>query len=122
MEQTELLVNPGTAPFSRIKYLQRFGKDAQVQEFVNGLFLAAVESKYQGDWDLVSDFLERWDDSAIALQFQGRRITDAGPAPWTRLRKPLSKCTVALVTTGGPFRQRPEALRAGRPNPQRDTS
>ena len=103
MELKDVLANPGTAAFSRIKYLQRFGNDDQVREFVNGLFLAAVESKYQGNWDQVSEFLERWEDIAVALQFQGMRIPDAGPVPWTRLSKPLSECKFALVTTGGLF-------------------
>lgn len=103
MELKELLNNPGTAAFSRIKYLQRLGYEDQIQEFLTGLFLAAVEGKYQDDWGPVSDFLERWEDTAIGLQFQSMRMPDAGPVPWARLEKPLDQCTVALVTTGGLF-------------------
>lgn len=103
LELKELLNNPGSAAFSRIKYLQRFGYEDQIAEFINGLFLAAVEAKYQGDWDLVNDFLERWEELAIGLQFQTMRMPESGGTPWATLTKPLDQCKVALVTTGGVF-------------------
>jgi D-proline reductase (dithiol) PrdB len=103
MELKELLANPGTAAFSRIKYLNRFGDDDQIKEFCNGLFLAAVECKYQGNWDLLNDFLERWEDTAIGFQFRTLKLPDAGEVPWARLTKPLDESRVALVTTGGVY-------------------
>ncbi len=101
MDPKELLNNPGTAAFSRIKYLQRFGYTDQVTEFINGLFLAAVESKYKGDWDDLTYFLEGWENIAVGLQFQGMVMPELGPIPWAEFRKPLEQSTVALVTTGG---------------------
>ena len=43
----ELLDNPGTAAFSRIKYLRRLGTEDQIKEFLSGLFLAAFEGKHR---------------------------------------------------------------------------
>ena len=103
MELKELLANPGTAPFSRIKYLKRFGYDDQITEFVNGLFLAVVEGRYSGDWDRVAEFLEQWEEVAIGLQFRTMRMPAPGPIPWSRLTKPLHRSRIALVTTGGVF-------------------
>ena len=99
----DLLENPGTAAFSRVKYLQRFGDDGQIEEFVNGLFLEAVEGRYRGQWDQLDEFLERWDEIGIGLQFQGLAVSEADEIPWARLTKPLSESTLALVTTGGLF-------------------
>ena len=98
----ELLSNPATAAFSRIKYLQRLGTEEQVREFFNGLFVAAFESKYRGDWDLLNGYLKRWEDVAIGGQFRTMAMPD-GDIPWAILRKPLDQARVALVTTGGVY-------------------
>ena len=74
----ELLDNPGTAAFSRIKYLQRYAYDDQVKEFINALFLVTAESRYQGDWQQLIDFLDHWDEVATDLQFQSMRMPEAG--------------------------------------------
>ena len=103
MKLKELLENPGTAAYSRIKYLRSLGYPDQVKEFISGLFQAAVESKYQGNWEILNEFLERWEDLAIGLQFQSMRRVDTGSIPWAELKKPLDQCTIALVTTGGVF-------------------
>ena len=103
MELKELLENPGTAAFSRIKYLQRFGSDEQIAEFVNALFRTSVEAKYSDGWSAVRELLERWDETAIGLQFQSMQMPEVGPIPWATLAKPLDRCKVALVTTGGVF-------------------
>ena len=103
LELKELLDNPSSAAFSRLKYLPRLGYDDQIAEFVNGLFLAAAEAKYEGDWDKLSDFLDRWEEIAIGLQFAGMRMPDVDGVPWAPLSKPLDQARVALVTTGGVF-------------------
>ena len=103
MELKELLNNPGTAAFSRIKYLRRFGYDDQIEEFINGLFLAAVSGKHQGEWDALVEFIEQWEEVAIGLQFRSMRMPETGDTPWATLRKPLHRSTIALVTTGGLF-------------------
>lgn len=40
---------------------------------------------------------------SIAAYYQTLRVERADPIPWTPLRKPLSECRVALVTTAGIF-------------------
>ena len=103
MELKELLNNPGTAAFSRIKYLQRYGSEEQIVRFINDLFLKAAEGKYKEDWAELSTFLEQWEDTAIGLQFQGMSFPDTPGIPWTPLAKPLDRCRIALVTTGGVY-------------------
>ena len=39
-----------------------------------------------------------------------QQLDDYGPPPWTSLAKPLSDCTVALVTTAGVHRQDDESF------------
>jgi D-proline reductase (dithiol) PrdB len=96
----ELLDNPRTAAFSRIKYLQRLGTEEQHKEFLNGLFLAAFEGKYTGDWEALISLLERWEDVAIDGQFRSMAMPE-GDIPWAALGKPLDRAKIALVTTGG---------------------
>lgn len=56
--------------------------------------------------------LHRWKTRFFTLLFsrfpalttrwlKRQQLDDYGPPPWTALRKPLSTCTVALVTTAG---------------------
>ncbi|MCI0822796.1 MAG: hypothetical protein J4N34_05135 [Chloroflexi bacterium] len=103
LELKDLLNNPGTAAFSRLKFLPRFATDEQMTEFINGLFQAAANARYEGNWEILDDFMERWDDIGIGLQYQTLRIPDVGPVPWAALHKPLAQSKVALVTTGGVF-------------------
>ncbi|HEV8718598.1 MAG TPA: glycine/sarcosine/betaine reductase selenoprotein B family protein [Candidatus Binatia bacterium] len=60
--------------------------------------------------------LHRWQNRLFALLFsrfpglttrwlKRQRLHDYGPPPWAALPKPLSACTVALVTTAGVHRQ-----------------
>ena len=98
----ELLDNPGTAAFSRIKYLRRLGTEEQIKEFLSGLFLAAFEGKYRGDWDALIAHLERWEDVAIDGQFRTMTMPE-GDIPWATLGKPLNRAKIALVTTGGVY-------------------
>jgi hypothetical protein len=44
LELKELLDNPGTVAFSRLKYLQRFASDEQIAEFLNGLSQSAANA------------------------------------------------------------------------------
>lgn len=103
MELKDLLNNPASAAFSRIKYLQKYGADEEVARFLNHLFLKAVEAKYRGDWDEFTRFLEEWEDKALQYQFKTVAIPSVGPIPWATLSKPLSQCKFALVTTGGVY-------------------
>ena len=99
----DLLRNPGTVPFSRLKYLQRFASDEQVAEFIGGLFTESAEARYSGDWERLNDFLDRWEQTATEMQFQTLKIPDLEGVPWAALSRPLSQTNFALVTTGGVF-------------------
>lgn len=100
MDVKELLENPRTAGFSRIKYLQSYGTEEQAAEFLNALFLGAFNAKYTGDWDAFIEFMEGWEDVALTGQFNSMEMPE-GDIPWATLSKPLSSARVALVTTGG---------------------
>ncbi len=56
MDVKELLENPRTAAFSKIKYLQSRGSVEQMAEFLNALFLEAFGAKYSGDCDAFIEF------------------------------------------------------------------
>ena len=99
----DLLANPNTAPYSRIKYLLRFGSDDQIADFLKGLFEKAVEGKNSGDWDSLSDYLDEWDEVGIGLQFDALPIPDQGAIPWAPVTKSLNESKIALVTTGGVY-------------------
>ena len=103
MELKDVLNNPGTAAYSRVKYIPRFASEEKMVEFINGLFQKAVEAKYKGDWEELSEFLDQWEDFAIELQFSGMKIPELEGMPWATLKKPLSQCRIALITTGGVF-------------------
>ena len=79
------------------------GSDEQIKEFVNELFLAAAQAKYDDDWDPVVELLDRWEDEAIQLQFDTMDMPAAEDVPWATLDKPLSESKFALVTTGGVY-------------------
>ena len=100
MDVKELLENPRTAAFSRIKYLQRRGSEDEMAEFLNALFLEAFKAKYSGDLDAFIEWMEGWEDVALTGQFNTMESPDV-EIPWATLSIPLSSAKVALVTTGG---------------------
>jgi D-proline reductase (dithiol) PrdB len=108
----ELLENPRTAGFSRIKYLQSFGTEEQMAEFLNALFLEAFNAKHSGDWDAFIAFMEGWEDVALTGQFNSMEMPE-GDIPWATLSKPLSSAKVALVTTGGLYVEGQEPFERG---------
>jgi len=52
----ELLENPRTAGFSRIKYLQSRVSEEQMAEFLNALFPEAFKARHNGDYDTFIEF------------------------------------------------------------------
>ena len=108
----ELLENPRTAGFSRIKYLQSYGTEEQAAEFLNSLFLEAFNAKYTGDWDAFIEFMEGWEDVALTGQFNSMAMPE-GDIPWATLSKPLSSAKVALVTTDGLYVEGQEPFERG---------
>jgi len=100
MEIKELLNNPNTAPFSRIKYVRELSEEEIVQ-FLNGLFLQTVESKDSGDWEALSSYLEQWEAKLMLPRAQRYIAKPYESIPWASLRKPIGESRVALLTTGG---------------------
>ena len=97
IEKLDLIKNPETAAFSKLKYLKRVSED-EVTEFFNCLFHLNVEARESGDWSLVDQFLEEQGDEiaarvAVPMSF--------GDTPWTPFKKRLSESKVAVMTTGG---------------------
>ena len=112
MDLKELLENPRTAGFSRIKYLQSYGTEEQAAEFLNALFLEAFNAKYTGDWDSFVEFMEGWEDVALTGQFNSMTMPE-GDVPLATLSMDLSSAKMALVTTGGLYVEGQEPFKRG---------
>jgi D-proline reductase (dithiol) PrdB len=97
VEVKELLANPETIPFSRLKYLAR-NSEEDVVKFFNELFNLAAVAKDEGDWSPVEEFLDRWED-LLVLRLEPPLRFDK--APWVPFTKPLSEARIAVLTTGG---------------------
>ena len=98
----DLIKNPGTTPFSKIKYL-RLATEEQVVEFMNGLFNLAAEAKDSGQWEALSQYLEEWEQRLVQMLAGNFKQPESESIPWATLTKPLSQCRVALITTGGVY-------------------
>jgi hypothetical protein len=99
IEKMDLINNPETAPFSKLKYLSRL-PDEEVAEFFNQLFLLNVAARDTGDWSPVDRYLEERGDQ-IAAQVAVPMHFDA--APWAPFKKRLSESKIAVMTTGGVY-------------------
>ena len=99
IEKMDLINNPETAPFSKLKYLRRL-PDEEVAEFFNQLFLLNVAARDTGDWSPVDRYLEERGDK-IAAQVAVPMHFDA--APWAPFKKRLSESKIAVMTTGGVY-------------------
>jgi len=97
IEKMDLIKNPETTPFSRLKYLSR-RSDEEVTEFFNRLFHVNAEAKETGDWSSVDRFLEEQENWLAALLTLPLAFDEA---PWTPFKKRLSESKVAVLTTGG---------------------
>ena len=125
MDEQELLKailkNPESADFSKLKYLNRpTTSDEDKVAFLNGLFNTAVEAKYGGDWAPLDRLLEEWEDRLVAAMASRSATQVTGEAAWTQPRKPASRSTFALLTTGGFYEPGQEAYDIG--NPEGDCS
>ena len=95
----DLIQNPETTPFSKLKYLKRRTED-EVTQFFNRLFLLSVTGKETGDWSILDKFLEE----------EGDRISSqvAPPigfdyTPWAPFKNRLSESKIAILSTGGVY-------------------
>ena len=93
----DLVKNPETTPFNRLKYLVR-QSDEDVARFMNQLFNLAALAKEENDWGPVEQFLNRWEDILtdrldLPIAFDS--------APWAPFNKSLADARIAVMTTGG---------------------
>ena len=93
----DLVKNPETTPFNRLKYLVR-QSDEDVTRFMNQLFNLAAQAKEENDWGPVEQFLNRWEDILtdrldLPIAFDS--------APWAPFTKSLAQARIAVMTTGG---------------------
>ena len=93
----DLVKNPETTPFNRLKYLVR-QSDEDVTRFMNQLFNLAAMAKEENDWGPVEQFLNRWED-ILTDRLDLPMAFDS--APWAPFAKSLSQARIAVMTTGG---------------------
>ena len=65
IEKLDLIKNPETAPFSKLKYL-KWTEEDDVTEFFNRMFHLNVAARETGDWSPVDRFLEEEGDRIAA--------------------------------------------------------
>lgn len=93
----DLVKNPETTPFNRLKYLAR-QPDEDVTRFMNQLFNLAALAREENDWGPVEQFLSRWED-ILTDRLDLPMAFDS--APWAPFNKSLSQARIAVMTTGG---------------------
>ena len=98
----EILRGPrGVAAFSRIGYVRSQMTEEEQAQFLNALYVAAVEAREAGSVDALADLLEEWEEKGMAIAGARARVPEVGATPWTPLRVPISQAKFALITTGG---------------------
>ena len=95
----DLIQNPETSPFSKLKYLKRRPED-QVTQFFNRLYLLSVTGKETGDWSVLDKFLEEEGDRVSS---QVAPPIGFESTPWAPFEKRLSESKIAILTTGGVY-------------------
>jgi D-proline reductase (dithiol) PrdB len=93
----DLVRNPETTSFNRLKYLVRQSEE-DVTRFMNQLFNLAAQAKEENDWVPVEQFLNRWED-ILTDRLDLPMAFDS--APWYSFTKPLNQARIAVMTTGG---------------------
>ena len=101
VEIKDLVANPGTTPFSRLKYLARASEE-DVTRFFNELFNLAALAKEEDNWTPVETFLEGWQD---LLSQRLRPPIAYDTTPWAPFTKQLSRAKIAALSTGGIYIQ-----------------
>ena len=94
IELIDLIKNPETAPFSKLKYL-KWVPEAEVTGFFNNLFQLNVAARETGDWSSVDRFLEEEGDRIAAQVAPPMRFNDT---PWSPFKKRLSESKIAVLT------------------------
>lgn len=97
IEMADLIANPQTTPFSRLKYLSRASED-EVTRFFNQLFNLCARARENNDWSPVDSLLEQWEE---LLTQRLRPPLSYEDTPWASFTKPLSQARIAALSTGG---------------------
>ena len=97
IEISDLVANPQTTPFSRLKYLSR-APEEDVVRFFNELFNLVALAREENNWSSVDSYLEQWEET---LSQRLRPPIAFDTTPWTPFTKPLSEAKIAALTTGG---------------------
>ncbi len=97
IEINDLVANPQTTPFSRLKYLGR-APEEDVVRFFNELFNLVALAREENNWSPVDSYLEQWEET---LSQRLRPPIAFDTTPWTPFTKPLSEAKIAALTTGG---------------------
>ena len=93
----DLVKNPETTPFSRLKYLVRQPEE-DVTRFMNELFNLAALAKEEDNWQPVEQFLNRWEE-ILTARLELPMAFDT--TPWAPFTKSLAESRIAVLTTGG---------------------
>ncbi|MCI0812233.1 MAG: hypothetical protein J4O10_11870, partial [Chloroflexi bacterium] len=109
IEKLDLIKNPETAPFSKLKYLKWRPED-EVTAFFNRLFHLNVAARETGDWSEVDRFLEEQGDKIAAEVAVPMSFDDT---PWAPFKKRLSESKVAVMSTGGVYVEGQEPFDTG---------
>lgn len=99
IEITDLIANPQTTPFSRLKYLSRASEE-DVTRFFNQLFNLSALARENNDWSPVDALLEQWEE---ILTERLRPPIAYDSTPWAPFTKPLSQAKIAALSTGGVY-------------------
>ena len=109
----EVLANDESAPFGRIKYLgvdRGNIYDEDRRTFINELFNAAVKGYDSGDYSGVDAVIRKAEDLMdvrnVERSARGfiREYPELPPTPWTPVTKKVKDMKIALVTSGGVFK------------------
>lgn len=97
----EILKCPNSAAFSRIRFVRNAMSEEEQQQFLNGLYVTAIEARELGSPDVLWEYLEEWESKGVASA--GAQLTDPvmKDIPLASIRVPVRQATFALVTTGG---------------------
>ena len=95
----DLIQNPETLPFSKLKYL-KWRSEHEVTQFFNRLFHLSVTGKETGDWSVLAKFLEEEGDQ---ISSQAAPPIGFDYTPWAAFKKRLSESKIAILTTGGVY-------------------
>lgn len=103
--------------FGYWQYFMHASGDETIAEFLAGMLEKVGASLDDGNFGRVIEYVEAWDrryGSWFVESFPYTRSIVNSDVPWTPLRKPLKQSRVALVCSGGLYREEDEPHGPGR--------